>query len=141
MSYWEELAKQDLKEVPLCFACGKDNSIGLHLKFRQEGEKAVAEFTAAKMYQGWPQVIHGGVTCTMLDEAIGYAVFYNGFYAITTKLEVHYKKPAPVGKRLLISAWVKSHSQRTVEGAGEIKLEDGTIIAEGLATMHVIKTD
>jgi acyl-coenzyme A thioesterase PaaI-like protein len=139
MGIWEELVRQEVKELPLCFACGKDSPIGLHLKFCKEDDKAVAEFTASEMYQGWPNIIHGGITCTMLDEAIGYAITYLGFYAMTTKLEVHYRKPAPVGKRLLISAWVKSHSQRTVEGAGEIRLEDGTIIAEGVATMHIIK--
>jgi acyl-coenzyme A thioesterase PaaI-like protein len=138
MSIWKEASPQDLKELPLCFACGKDNTIGLRLKFRHEGDKAVAEFQPNELHQGWPRIMHGGLTCTLLDEAIGYAVTYSGFYVVTAKLEVHYRKPAPVYKRLLISAWVKSHSQRTVEGTGEIRLEDGTLIADGTATMHKI---
>ena len=139
MSIWDKLAQEDLKEMPLCFACGKDNAGGLRLKFRHEGDKALAEFIAGEQFQGWPKIMHGGITCTMLDEAIGYIAGFSGFYCATTKLEVHYRKPAPVGKRLLVSAWVKSHGERTVEGAGEVRLEDGTLIAEGTATLAILK--
>ena len=74
MSIWKDAALWDTKDVPMCFGCGRDNTIGLKLDFHQEGESVRAEFIPGEMYQGWPGVVHGGLICTMLDEVIGYVV-------------------------------------------------------------------
>lgn len=141
MSIWNEIAEQqDPNDVPMCFACGRDNAIGLKLKFHQDGESVKAEFTPAEQYQGWPGVVHGGIICTMLDEALGYAAGFQGLYAVTAKMDVQYKKPAMVGKRLLVSARVSSVSGRDVRSEGQICDGDGTLVAEAKAELRIIKT-
>ena len=55
----------------LCFGCGQNNPIGLKLKFKWDGKTAKAEFTPNKFHQGWSDIIHGGITTTILDEAMG----------------------------------------------------------------------
>ena len=141
MTIWQELAAQDVKETPLCFACGRDNPVGLKLKFREEGGKAVAEFTPEEKYQGWPKVAHAGITCTMLDEAIGYAAHYLGIYIVTTKLNLRLIKPTMIGQRLFICGEAKQIDDRKAEGYSTIKLEDGTLIADAKAEMHIIMAD
>lgn len=141
MSIWKDMALQNPKEVPMCFACGRDNAIGLKLDFHQEGESVKAEFVPGEPYQGWPGVVHGGLICTMLDEVMGYAAGFKGLYAVTAKMEVHYRKPALIGQRLLLSAKVKSVNGRTVTCDGEIRLEDDTLIAEACSELRIIRTD
>lgn len=142
MSIWKDIAEQqDPNDVPMCFACGRDNDVGLKLKFHRDGESVKAEFTPGERYQGWPGVVHGGIICTMLDEALGYAAGFQGLYAVTASMDVQYKKPAMVGKRLLINARVKSVSGRDVKSEGQIREEDGTLVAEAQAELRIIKTD
>ncbi len=142
MSIWKEIAEQqDPNDVPLCFACGRDNEIGLKLEFHRDGDGVKAEFTPGEQYQGWPGVVHGGIICTMLDEALGYAAGFQGLYAVTARMDVQYRKPAMVGKRLFVSARVASVSGRDVRSEGQIRDEDGTLVAEAQAALRIIKTD
>ena len=141
MSIWKEMAARDMKEAPHCFACGQQNPIGLKLKFRNEGGKAVAEFTPSEHYQGWPNVAHAGITCTMLDEAIGYAAYYEGIYIVTSKLTLRLIKPTLIGQKLNICAEAKRLSDRKAEGYSTLKLDDGTLIADAKAELHIIMKD
>lgn len=142
MSIWKEIAEQqDPNDVPLCFACGRDNAIGLKLEFHQDGECVKAEFTPGEQYQGWPGVVHGGIICTLLDEALGYAAGFQGLYAVTARMDVQYRKPAMVGKLLFVSARVSSVSGRDVRSEGQITDEDGTLVAEAQAELRIIKTE
>jgi uncharacterized protein (TIGR00369 family) len=141
MSVWKQVALQDPNDVPMCFACGRDNTIGLKLKFHREGDSVRSEFVPGEQHQGWPGVVHGGIICTMLDEVIGYSAGFQGLYAVTASMNVHYRKPAMVGHRLLLSAEMKSVEGRDVRANGRIQLEDGTLIAEATARMRIIRTD
>jgi uncharacterized protein (TIGR00369 family) len=142
MSIWKEIAEQqDPNDVPMCFACGRDNAIGLKLEVRRDGDAVRTEFTPGEQYQGWPGVVHGGIICTMLDEVLGYAAGFQGLYAVTARMDVQYRKPAMVGKRLLLSAKVTSVSGRDVRSEGQIRDEDGTLVAEAQAELRIIKTE
>ena len=58
----------------MCFVCGKDNPIGLKLRFDWDGKTARAEFTPTELYQGWQGVVHGGIIAVMLDEVAAWAI-------------------------------------------------------------------
>ena len=53
-----------------CFVCGKDNPLGLKIKVRYYPDALAAEtaLTLPREYQGWADVIHGGILSTLLDE-------------------------------------------------------------------------
>jgi len=53
-----------------CFACGKDNSDGLQLKFKysEDGSKAETTYIPPEKFQGWKDIVHGGIITTLLDE-------------------------------------------------------------------------
>jgi acyl-coenzyme A thioesterase PaaI-like protein len=53
----------------MCFVCGVDNPIGLHLSFYTDDEgQTVARFRPGPEHQGYPGHLHGGIISTLLDE-------------------------------------------------------------------------
>ncbi len=55
------------------------------MRFRLEDGRAVAEFTPPAYLQGYPDRVHGGAVATMLDEAMGWAVYGRGAWAMTAR--------------------------------------------------------
>ena len=125
----------------MCFACGPENPIGLRLQFRQEGDAYVTTFIADQAFQGYHNVIHGGIVATLLDEVMARYVWAKYGPSATAKLEVRYRCPAPVGVPLEVRGWVTAERRggRAVETAAEARLEDGTVLAE--ATGLIIRLE
>jgi beta-phosphoglucomutase family hydrolase len=126
----------------LCFGCGQKNPFGLRLKFKRDGKGVRTEYTPGEYYQSWPDIIHGGITVTMLDEAMGHATLMNGnFGFLTASIHVNLKRPAYVNDRLIITGKVIKDKGRTVEVTGKISLPDGTLVADGRAVQVVLEGD
>jgi len=52
----------------MCFVCGIENAIGLHLSFYTDDEgRTVARFRPRPEHQGYPGQLHGGLISTLLD--------------------------------------------------------------------------
>jgi len=129
------------KSAGLCIGCGQNNPIGLKLNFKWDGKTARAEFTPTKFYQGWPDIVHGGIITTMLDEAMGHATLFGGFFDfLTASVQVNFKRPALIGEPLIITASVIRNEGRSIEVEGAVSLPDGTLVAEGKATQVIIET-
>lgn len=123
----------------MCFACGPDNPIGLHLTFAEEGDRYVARFTAGPEHQGYDGIVHGGIVATLLDEIMARYPYAKGQDTVTARLEVRYRRPTPVGQELILTGWELSHKGRVHELAGTVSLADGTVTAEGRATVMVMR--
>lgn len=118
-----------------CFVCGKKNPYGLQVKPEviDSGAEVYIECTPPEHMQGWENVLHGGIISTLLDEAIthiGIGTFDGP--AVTAQLEVRFRKPAPTGVKLFVSAERTKLSRRIIEAKAEIKLSDNTLIATGI---------
>lgn len=117
-----------------CFVCGIHNPAGLRLHFYEDdGGQVIVHYTVPDTYRGYPGIVHGGITCTLLDETIGRALLRDDYWAVTAKLEVRFIKPVPTEQPLTIIGWVTRRTRRVAEGCGEIRLADGTVAAEGKA--------
>lgn len=119
----------------MCFICGRDNPVGLHLHFYEDAASGqlVAPVTLSDEYQSYPGVAHGGILATILDEVSGRALNVgqeDEQFWVTAKLEMRYRKPTPTGVPLTAVGWVTRRRERTAEVAGEIRLPDGTVTAE-----------
>jgi acyl-coenzyme A thioesterase PaaI-like protein len=121
----------------LCFGCGKNNPCGLKLKFKQDGKTAKAEFTPNKFHQGWEGIIHGGILTAILDEAMGYAAFYEGIRCVTGTMQLRLRRPALIGEPLIVTALVTRNARRFIETEAKLTMMDGTLVAECTAMQYV----
>ena len=62
-------------EYSWCFACGKDNPSGLHMRFEIDDDKCTAYFTPRREHQSYPGRMHGGLVAVLLDEVTGNYLF------------------------------------------------------------------
>ena len=118
----------------MCFVCGRENPVGLKLRFfeEREAERVRADFTVPDAYQGYPGVVHGGIVSTVLDEVSGRAVMMASegerLFA-TLQLTVRFHHPTPTESPLSAYGWVEKESGVGAKVAGEIRLPDGTVTA------------
>lgn len=122
-----------------CLCCGEKNPMGFKMKFRYEGEKLLSETVIAKEYQGFANVVHGGILGTLLDELMVNLYWLKGEKAVTAEYQVRLKAPCPVNQKVLLSAWHVETKRNVLLTAAEAKLEDGTVVAEATAKCMKMK--
>ncbi|HMK43071.1 MAG TPA: PaaI family thioesterase [Dissulfurispiraceae bacterium] len=131
-----------LEDDQYCFVCGSRNPCGLQISFRREGHKVISEFTPARHFQGYTNVLHGGVIAAVLDEIIVQAAMVQGFSPVTAEMRIRYKKPAPTERPLKIEGEVVHASSRLVEGKGRLlDAASGMLLAEADAKMVLIDNE
>lgn len=121
----------------MCFICGLENPIGLHLHI-YEVEPGVIEttYTAPEHFQGYPGVMHGGIVGALIDEISARAQMGSDLNAprfmFTAKLEVKYRQNVPIGKLLkIVGKAGKSKSKSAEAWAGIYNAETNELLAEG----------
>ena len=114
-----------------CFGCGDLNPKGLKLAFRLEDGVAVAEFDPDPQHQGYPGLMHGGLVATILDEAMGWAIYGEGVWAMTARMQVRFRRSVPLDRRLRVRAYITNRRQRLVQARAELLDDGGTLLAEG----------
>jgi len=133
-----ELELQPLNDNGKCFGCGKDNVIGLKLKFNWDGKTAKAEFIPTENLQGWSGYLHGGITACVLDEAMGWVAMYAGAYNVTAKMQVRYRRMVPIGQTCIVSCTITRETSRLIETAAFLTDVNGTVFAEGTSTQFIV---
>lgn len=123
-----------------CFACGIENPIGLKLRFYQTADDEVtADYVAPEEYEGYPGILHGGVTATILDEAVGRAFMgtdpVTSQFMYTAELTIRYKQKVPIGKPLKVIGKQVKRMRWTRESKAFIYSEDGTLLVEASAIL------
>jgi len=132
------------KSVPLkknyCFACGKDNPDGMHLKFtiNRERKRFVSSFRLSKRFTGPPGYCHGGIIATILDDAMSKLNKLRDVIAATAELKIEYLKPVPLRTPLrLESRELKKRGRHLIHRA-EILNQEGTVLARGRGVFVII---
>ena len=118
-----------------CFACGRDNPIGLHLdQFSLTDGTVEAWFTPRPDYRGFVGSLHGGVAATALDEILAWATILNlGFMSVTATLDLRYRSPLTTGRPYCARGRVDDASGRRLRVSGELLAGDRTAVsARGL---------
>lgn len=114
-----------------CFVCGVENDLGLKTKFYEtSSEEIIAVFTPNDKLQSYPNILHGGISATILDETIGRALMIKygaDSFGVTVELNLRYKKPVPLNQELKVVARVTSDRGRLFEGSGELILPNGDV--------------
>ena len=118
-----------------CFACGRENPLGLHLdEFALDGAEVRATFTPRAEYRGSENVLHGGVTATALDEILVWAgILLEKVMTVTGTLELKYRKPVPLDQEIQVSGKVDERSGRRMQISGRLSVDDvPLVIGSGL---------
>jgi acyl-coenzyme A thioesterase PaaI-like protein len=93
--------------------------------------------TFGDQHQGGPGIAHGGIVGAALDEACGLLATWHRFPAVTARIAIRYRLPAPINRPLQVAARVTSDRGRRIEI--EASLRDGEeLLAEADGTfLHV----
>jgi acyl-coenzyme A thioesterase PaaI-like protein len=121
----------------MCFVCGLQNPVGLHLAFFEDHEsdpkRVCAEIVIPDKYQGYPGVAHGGILAAILDELAGRAVLIDGSdqdLMMTLKMELKYRQPTPTETPLTGIGWITRRRANRAQAHGELRLPDGRVSVE-----------
>lgn len=115
-----------------CIVCGQDNPVGMRLRFSVEEGAGAAEarWAPTPSFQGFADVLHGGIVLALCDDAMWYAAFGRGAFTMTAEATVRYRAPVPIGAPLLVRARVEANRGRLWACAAELIAADGdTVLA------------
>jgi len=117
-----------------CFGCSQDNPIGLKLEFFEEEDLLVSFWDPLENLQGYPDVVHGGIQSTLMDEVASWTVYIKartgGF---TSSIEVRFKKPLLVSKgKIKVTGKLINMSRRIAEIETHIYNSEGIDCTSGI---------
>jgi len=118
-----------------CFACGANNPVGLRLNIIKQSDKVSTDFVAAPPYQGWKDIVHGGIVATILDELMVWAALHKGFTVVTAEMNVRFKSPMQVGERVHGFGRIVAVKHGLVLTEATLEKTDGTSIATATGKM------
>jgi uncharacterized protein (TIGR00369 family) len=129
------MSASELVDDQRCFACGPHNAEGLHLTFEPEGEAgARSEVTLPPRMQGYRGIAHGGIVMMLMDEVMAHTCRFVGEKAMTASCEVRFRKPVPLGEKLLMRGAVTNRRRNVIYLTASLALEDGTELATAEGT-------
>lgn len=109
----ERLGAVRRRAHPRCVVCSPANPMGLgqHFSLRPDGG-VEGRFAVRKVFEGYPGMLHGGVTAALLDGAMTNCLFARGVEAVTAELRVRYRGPVTLRGEVVVSAWLtESHGR------------------------------
>jgi len=121
----------DLDKDRGCFVCGQENASGLQAVFScdKELKQSFCRLTIGDQFQGWQDIVHGGVIASLLDEACIYAGRAMAETLVTAELSVRYRKPVPVGQEVTIRGEVLEQRRKVLKVKARLEL-NGEVYAE-----------
>jgi acyl-coenzyme A thioesterase PaaI-like protein len=121
----------------MCFVCGLQNPVGLHVAFYENHEsdpqQVRIDVVIPSKYQGYPGVAHGGILAAILDELAGRAVLIGGSdedLMMTLKMELRYRQPTPTETPLTGVGWITQRRGNRAKAHSELRLPDGRVSVE-----------
>ena len=123
----ESIYFQDHMPGNVCFGCGKYNDQGLHIQSYWEADESVCVWDSKERYQGWVDLMNGGILATLVDchcmgtamaaayRAEGRSLGSEPYYRYATaSIKVDYLKPTPNDRPVTLRAQiVESKGRKT----------------------------
>ena len=108
-----EPAQDALRDIrvrahPNCIVCGMANGRGLQVEFHASGDGSVqADFDCRRAYEGYANILHGGVVSALLDGAMTSCLFAHGHPGVTAEISVRFRHPVRTGTTATVRAWIE----------------------------------
>jgi len=108
-----------------CFACSPHNLDGLRMEFYEDGEDLVSIWKPRARFEGFKDVLHGGIQATLMDELASWVVFLKvETGGMTYQLHTKYRAPVHISSgELTLRARLVEVKRRMAYI--EVKLYDG----------------
>jgi len=123
------------KDASVCFACGKLNRHGLQLDIRKTASGVEVDYSFPERFQGWQDVVHGGLVATVLDELMVWACTAAGRTTVTAELTVRFRRPLKVGQQFHGRGRVVADRGRLLLCESKLLAADSSVIAEATGKM------
>lgn len=130
----------ELEEIPRsadfkrCYGCGEENARGLRLRFALDraAGRVIARYAPSPDLAGYGRMAHGGVIATLLDEAMGWALWgVAQRLGVTLELRVRYHRPVFTEREVEIHGWVADRSDELATVRAELRDKRGRVLADG----------
>ncbi len=120
-----------LTDDQMCFGCGRRNPKGLKLTFSADPrrKRLRARWVPSKEFQGYAEIVHGGMIGLVLDELMGNLLWLQKSPAVTAQMTVSFLRPARVGQPLECEACVVERKGRLFRMEAEAKTSAGQLVA------------
>ncbi len=120
-----------------CYVCGTKQTEGLHVKFFElQSKRLLTIYEPNQEHQGYPQVLHGGIAASLLDEGMArvYQIFHQDPWGMTIDLHVRYLKQIPLNETLYVVSELTRDRSRMYEVKGYITSNTQEIYARATAS-------
>lgn len=123
-----------------CFGCSPSNHHGLKMKFYEDGDEIVCAWNPDHHFQGFRDILHGGIQATMMDEIASWVVFVKLDTAgVTFRLNTRYRRPVRLSAGTITLRAKLLQQQRRIASI-EVTLLDGegTVCSDGVVEYFLI---
>jgi len=126
-----------------CFGCSPHNPTGLKMEFFKEGDEIVSTWSPGNDFQGFHDVLHGGIQATMMDEIASWVVFILLETAgVTYQLKTKYRKPVHISKgNITLRARLVKQLRRVATIEVTLMDGEGTACSEGLVDYFIMSRE
>ncbi|MCB9013303.1 MAG: PaaI family thioesterase [Bacteroidales bacterium] len=126
-----------------CFGCCDTNPIGLKMKFTETEDCVKSEWIANPDFQGYHNVLHGGIQASLIDEIAGWTIFVKANTGgVTSRLEIKYKKPVVLDdKPVSLKCYLLEINKRIARLKVELFNSKGELCTEGEADYFVLSEE
>lgn len=123
-----------------CFGCSPTNAAGLRMEFFEEGEHIICHWEPGQDYQGFHDILHGGIQATMMDEIASWVVFLKLDSAgVTYRMQTRFRRPVRISNGRVTLRAKLARQDRSVAVVEVILLDGGgTPCSEGLVEYYVL---
>ena len=128
-----------IKKYSQCFVCGDQNPYGLKVDFFWENNVAKGEYIAQNHFQGYKDILHGGILSSLLDEVMIKAILAQDLLAVTAEINVKFKKPVKIGEKLTLEGKVVGAKGKFLFTQGKVTNKAGELVAEALGKFFKIE--
>ena len=127
------------REFNMCFGCGVANPMGLKLSFTESEEFIHAVWLPVKNYEGYPNVLHGGIIAALLDETGAWCISVKvGTAGMTSEMRTKYLSPVYISKgEILLRARIESKTEKAATIICQLFDGQSRLCAESVAEYFI----
>lgn len=95
------------------------------------------DFVPTEWHEGWSRITHGGILSALLDEVMAYTLLFQGYEAVTARLELRFRQAVRQGEQLRVEAKVVDQRRTMADIEGRILRAD-EVVVEGKGRFMIL---